>query len=76
MPTQIISRESLEAKARAAAKTYDNINDACPYPFGTDAAHIFSAEFKRARAVINAATYSNTNVGPAPAATTTQESSK
>lgn len=67
MSTQIISRESLEAKARTAAKTYDNINDACPYPFGTDAAHIFSAEFKRARAIINAANYSNTNVGPAPA---------
>ena len=70
MQEPIISRERLEREARAAAKTYDNINDACPYPFGTDAAHQFTAEFKRARAVINAANYSNTNVPTAPKATT------
>lgn len=62
MPDPIISREKLERDARAAAKTYDNINDACPYPFGTDAARTFADEFKRARAIINAANYSNTNV--------------
>ena len=62
MPEQIISRERLEREARAAAKTYSDINDACPYPFGTDAGRIFADEFKRARAIINAANYSNTNV--------------
>lgn len=67
MPTQIISRERLEREARAAAKTYSDVNDACPYPFHEDAGRIFAAEFKRARAIINAANYSNTNVGPAPA---------
>lgn len=70
MPDPIISRERLERDARAAAKTYSDINDACPYPFGTDAARIFADEFKRARAVINLANYSNTNVPPAAKATT------
>ena len=69
MPDPIISRERLEREARAAAKTYSDINDACPYPFGTDAAHIFAAEFKRARAVINLANYSNTNIPTAKATT-------
>lgn len=62
MATQIISRERAEREARAAAKTYDNVNDACPYPFHDDAGRIFAEEFKRARAIINAANYSNTNV--------------
>jgi len=62
MPDPIISRERLEREARAAAKTYDNVNDACPYPFHDDAGRIFADEFKRARAVINLADYSNTNV--------------
>ena len=62
MPAQIISRERVEREARAAAHTYDNVNDACPYPFGEDSGHTFAAEFKRARAIINAANYSNTNV--------------
>ncbi len=62
MPDPIISRERLEREARAAARTYDNVNDACPYPFGTDAGRIFAAEFKRARAIINLANYSNTKV--------------
>ncbi len=62
MSDPIISRERLEREARAAAKTFSDINDACPYPFGTDAARIFSDEFKRARAIINLANYSNTTV--------------
>lgn len=62
MAETITSRERIERQARAAAKTYDNVNDACPYPFGTDAGYLFCAEFKRARAVINAADYSNAPV--------------
>ena len=62
MPAQIISRERLEREARAAARSYDNVNDACPYPFHDDSGRIFAEEFKRARAVINAANYSNTKV--------------
>lgn len=62
MPEPIVSRERVEREARAAARTYNNVNDACPYPFATDAGHYFAAEFKRARAVINAANYSNTTL--------------
>lgn len=65
MPAQIISRERIEHEARTAARTYDNVNDACPYPFGDDAGRLFAEEFKRARAVITAANYSNTPVGAA-----------
>lgn len=54
--------ERIEREARSAAKTYSNVNDACPYPFGTDAARAFCNEFKRARAVINAANYTNTTI--------------
>ncbi len=66
MPAPIISREKIERDARAAAKTYSDVNDACPYPFGEDAGRIFADEFKRARAVINAANYSNTNLKATP----------
>ncbi len=54
MSEPIVSRASLEAKARAAAKTYDNIFDACPYPFATQAAHVFCTEFTRERAAMAA----------------------
>ena len=50
MSDTIISRERIEREARAAAKIYNNINDACHYPFGTEAAWVFAAEFKRALA--------------------------
>jgi len=55
MTEPIVSRAKIERDARAAAKVYDNINAACPYPFGTKAAREFSAEFKRARAEIQTA---------------------
>lgn len=50
MPEHIESIASIEARAKAAAKVYSDINDACPYPFGTDAAHHFKAAFFAARA--------------------------
>lgn len=68
MTEPIVSRARIEEKARAAAKTYDDVNDACPYPFATDAGQLFKAEFLRARAVLAAADYSNTTTAAAPAA--------
>lgn len=67
MTEPIISIDRIESEARAAARTYDNINDACPFPFGTRAANVFKAEFNRARAVITAAQTSNAQI-PAKAA--------
>lgn len=47
---QVIPLERIEREARAAALQYSNVNDACPYPFGSDAGHAFSQYFKLARA--------------------------
>lgn len=47
---QVIPLERLEQEARAAALQYSDVNDACPYPFGSDAGHAFSQYFKLARA--------------------------
>ena len=42
--------EHIEAEAQKAAWLYDDINDACPYPFGTPAAATFRAAFEAAKA--------------------------
>lgn len=49
MPEPILSIERIKADARAAAALYDNINDACPYSFYTEAGRVFKAEFTRVR---------------------------
>ena len=54
MPHEIISRSRIEREAIAAAKTYSDINAACPYPFGSDAAHAFTQFFNEARQAITA----------------------
>lgn len=41
MPQQIQSIEQIEAKARADAAIYDNVNDACPYSFYTEAGRVY-----------------------------------
>lgn len=43
------------AEAQKAAWLYDDINDACPYPFGTVAAATFRAAFDAAKSSIAAA---------------------
>ena len=55
MPEPIASRETIEREAREAAKQYSNVNDACPYPFHTEAGQIFHAEFNAIRAARGAA---------------------
>lgn len=52
---ELISIERIRREAREAARRYADINDACPYPWLTDAAHAFRAEFQAARAAIDAA---------------------
>lgn len=58
----IASRERIERQARAAARTYDNVNDACPYPFADLEGQLFKTEFARARAELVASGYSNTTI--------------
>ncbi len=40
---------SIAQQAQAAAATYDNVNDACPYSFYTEAGRVFKREFAAAR---------------------------
>lgn len=47
--SEIISRDSIEARARELAGVYDNLVDACPYPFGSPAALAFAEAFERER---------------------------
>lgn len=52
MPHEIISRSRIEREAIAAAKTYSDINAACPYPFRSEAGKAFKDEFIKARMAI------------------------
>ena len=47
---EVISIERIQREAKAAAARYSDLNAACPYRFGSDAAHAFCAEFNQARA--------------------------
>lgn len=49
MSEPIISLDRIAREAIAAAKQYDDVNAACPYPFGSDAGHAFKAAFVTAR---------------------------
>lgn len=49
MSESIISLDRIAREALEAAKRYDDVNDACPYPFGSDAGHAFKAAFLTAR---------------------------
>lgn len=47
---QVSSIAVIEANARLAATKYSNVNEACPYPFGTVSAFIFCNAFNAAKA--------------------------
>ncbi len=47
---EVISIERIQREAKAAAARYSDLNAACPYRFGSDAAHAFCAVFKQVRA--------------------------
>lgn len=49
MNEPIVSIEKIQREAQAAALIYKNVNDACPYPFGTQAATEFKRAFLAAR---------------------------
>lgn len=50
MPEPIISLERIQREAASAAAIYSDINDACPYPFFTDAGRAFKKAFIEERA--------------------------
>lgn len=52
MTEPIVSLDTIKTQARDAAAKYSNVNEACPYPFGTAAGQAFKEEFLWARLVI------------------------
>jgi hypothetical protein len=52
MSEAIVNLEAIKAQAREAAGKFTNVNDACPYPFGTAAGQAFKEEFNWVRSVI------------------------
>lgn len=50
--SEIVSRYAIEARARELAAVYDNLVDACPYPFGSPAALAFAEAFEREREIL------------------------
>lgn len=47
--SEVISRATIEQRARELVQVYDNWVDACPYPFGSAAAEAFAEAFRCAR---------------------------
>lgn len=50
----VISIEQIEREAQLAAQHYANVNDACPYPFATEAGRIYKQSFEQAKAELKA----------------------
>lgn len=51
----IIPIEQVRHQARLAASQYSDVNEACPYPFDTEAGRVFREEFNTMRAALGAA---------------------
>lgn len=47
--SEVISRATIEQRAKELAKVYDDLFDACPYPLASPAAMEFAQAFERAR---------------------------
>lgn len=65
----IHSIAAIERRAREEAARHSDINDACPYPWGTPAAEAFKKEFHAERARITskkASTATTTESTPCP----------
>lgn len=52
MTEPIVSIDAIKTQAREAAAKYTDVNDACPYPFGTAAGRVFKEEFLWVRSVL------------------------
>ena len=50
-PTTELERERIRTEAQKAAWEFDHINDACPYPFASDAGKVFKEAFLTAQAI-------------------------
>lgn len=55
MPDEIIPIDRVHREAAEAARTFTDVNDACPYPFASDAGHAFRKHFEMVRLAMAAA---------------------
>ena len=55
MTEPIVSIDEVKQEAAQAATRYTDVNDACPYPFYSEAGRLFKKEFIRVRLAIFAA---------------------
>lgn len=44
-----VKASAIENEARNAARTHDDVNACCPYPFRTNAGQVYRAAFKEER---------------------------
>lgn len=49
MAHEVIPIARIQREARESAQRFANVNDACPYPFGSDAGRVFKEAFYIAR---------------------------
>lgn len=56
----IVSLDQIKQQAAQAAEKFTDVNDACPYPFYTDAGRTFKQEFTRVRMQMFAARHAKT----------------
>jgi hypothetical protein len=49
----ILSKARIQREAHEAAKTFDDVNAACPYPCGTEASEVFRERFLAERQASN-----------------------
>lgn len=54
MHTEVISIDKIKREAQAAVALFDDVNDACPYPFSSEAGQIYREEFIWQRSVCRA----------------------
>lgn len=55
MPDNIVPSAQIEREAEEAARHYADVNDACPYPFDTEAGRLFRQTFHAMRAALGCA---------------------
>lgn len=62
--TNMIDKDRILQQARKAAGLYSSLNDACPYPFGSEHGRIFKEAFLAARAAKDIAAQENPGATP------------
>ncbi|APW38993.1 hypothetical protein RD110_18745 [Rhodoferax koreense] len=51
---EVLTPDEIKREAQTAVVSHDNVNDACRFPFDSEAGRIFREEFLWIRSVLNA----------------------